>query len=151
MKTQRRKHADIRSKRYHHSCAVLIIKCFTKPSSHIVYSSLKLKPLYKELLYTIAHKMGNSSSTEVFTDSQLHQYIKEVNISASEVNIPHNVASELMYDSLQPLQSRFLSFYLSYLPGLHYDRVRARQFDGESTEHRGENRKSACLFKSMRL
>ncbi|XP_061665757.1 protein unc-13 homolog D [Syngnathoides biaculeatus] len=38
---------------------------------------LELKPLYKELLYTIAHKMGKSASTEVFTDSQLHQYIKE--------------------------------------------------------------------------
>uniref|UniRef100_A0A8C3ASA6 Unc-13 homolog D n=1 Tax=Cyclopterus lumpus TaxID=8103 RepID=A0A8C3ASA6_CYCLU len=37
----------------------------------------ELKPLYKELLYTIAHKMGKPSSTEVFTDSQLHQYIQE--------------------------------------------------------------------------
>ncbi|KAM7382119.1 hypothetical protein PAMA_012811 [Pampus argenteus] len=38
---------------------------------------LELKPLYKELLYTITHKMGKPSSTEVFTDSQLHRYIKE--------------------------------------------------------------------------
>nr|XP_061807192.1 protein unc-13 homolog D-like [Nerophis lumbriciformis] len=38
---------------------------------------LELTPLYKELLYTIAHKMGKGSSTQVFTDSQLHQYIKE--------------------------------------------------------------------------
>uniref|UniRef100_A0A7N8YBW2 Unc-13 homolog D n=1 Tax=Mastacembelus armatus TaxID=205130 RepID=A0A7N8YBW2_9TELE len=38
------------------------------------------KPLYKELLYTIAHKMGKpSTTTEVFTDSQFHEYIKEVN------------------------------------------------------------------------
>ncbi|XP_062298549.1 protein unc-13 homolog D [Scomber scombrus] len=37
----------------------------------------ELKPLYKDLLYTIAHKMGKPSSTEVFTDNQLHQYIKE--------------------------------------------------------------------------
>uniref|UniRef100_A0A7N6BIQ5 Unc-13 homolog D (C. elegans) n=1 Tax=Anabas testudineus TaxID=64144 RepID=A0A7N6BIQ5_ANATE len=29
-------------------------------------------------MYTIAHKMGKPSTTEVFTDSQLHQYIKEV-------------------------------------------------------------------------
>uniref|UniRef100_A0A7N8WNB7 Unc-13 homolog D n=1 Tax=Mastacembelus armatus TaxID=205130 RepID=A0A7N8WNB7_9TELE len=35
---------------------------------------------YKELLYTIAHKMGKpSTTTEVFTDSQFHEYIKEVN------------------------------------------------------------------------
>lgn len=39
----------------------------------------KLKPLYKELLYTITHKMGKASSDEVFTDSQLHEYVKEVN------------------------------------------------------------------------
>uniref|UniRef100_A0A8C4ILE4 Unc-13 homolog D n=1 Tax=Dicentrarchus labrax TaxID=13489 RepID=A0A8C4ILE4_DICLA len=44
----------------------------------------KLKPLYKELLYTITHKMGNPSSTEVFTDSQLHQYIKEAAISGNK-------------------------------------------------------------------
>lgn len=37
--------------------------------------------MYKELLYTIAHKLGKPSTTEVFTDSQLHQYIKEVNTS----------------------------------------------------------------------
>ncbi|XP_060883777.1 protein unc-13 homolog D [Labrus mixtus] len=37
----------------------------------------ELKPMYKELLYTIAHKMGYSSSTEVYTDGQLHQYITE--------------------------------------------------------------------------
>ncbi|XP_070707501.1 protein unc-13 homolog D [Pempheris klunzingeri] len=41
------------------------------------HKELELKPLYKELLYTIAHKMGHPSDTEVFTDSQLHQYIKE--------------------------------------------------------------------------
>ncbi|KAM6963592.1 protein unc-13 homolog D [Tautogolabrus adspersus] len=37
----------------------------------------ELKPLYKELLYTIAHKMGYSSTNKVYTDGQLHQYIKE--------------------------------------------------------------------------
>ncbi|KAM9716012.1 protein unc-13 homolog D isoform 1-T1 [Menidia menidia] len=41
------------------------------------HKELELKPLYKELLYTIAHKMGKSSSDEVFTASQLQQYIKE--------------------------------------------------------------------------
>nr|XP_020481010.1 protein unc-13 homolog D isoform X1 [Monopterus albus] len=41
------------------------------------HKELELKPLYKELLYTISHKMGKPSTTEVFTDSQLHQYIKE--------------------------------------------------------------------------
>uniref|UniRef100_A0A8C3ASU8 Unc-13 homolog D n=1 Tax=Cyclopterus lumpus TaxID=8103 RepID=A0A8C3ASU8_CYCLU len=47
----------------------------------------------KELLYTIAHKMGKPSSTEVFTDSQLHQYIQEVNTLAS--HIAHNMATVL--------------------------------------------------------
>ncbi|KAK1881404.1 Protein unc-13 like D [Dissostichus eleginoides] len=37
----------------------------------------ELKPLYKELLYTITHKMGKPSTTEIFTENQLHQYIKE--------------------------------------------------------------------------
>ncbi|XP_029954450.1 protein unc-13 homolog D [Salarias fasciatus] len=37
----------------------------------------ELKPLYKELLYTVTHKMGKPSSAEVFTDAQLHQYIRE--------------------------------------------------------------------------
>lgn len=37
----------------------------------------QLKPLYKELLYTIAHKLGKPSWAEVFTNAQLHQYIKE--------------------------------------------------------------------------
>lgn len=54
---------------------------FSQTSSYSVYSCLKLKPMYKELLYTIAHKLGKPSTAEVFTDSQLHQYIKEVNTS----------------------------------------------------------------------
>ncbi|XP_029384116.1 protein unc-13 homolog D [Echeneis naucrates] len=37
----------------------------------------ELKPLYKELLYTIAHKLGRPTCAEVFTDTQLHQYIRE--------------------------------------------------------------------------
>ncbi|XP_037547122.1 protein unc-13 homolog D [Nematolebias whitei] len=41
------------------------------------HKETELKPLYKELLYTIAHKMGKPTLAEVFTDSQLHQYIRE--------------------------------------------------------------------------
>ncbi|KAK6301817.1 hypothetical protein J4Q44_G00278700 [Coregonus suidteri] len=37
----------------------------------------ELKPLYKELLYTITHMLGKPASAEVFTDNQLHQYIRE--------------------------------------------------------------------------
>uniref|UniRef100_A0A8C7M723 Unc-13 homolog D n=1 Tax=Oncorhynchus kisutch TaxID=8019 RepID=A0A8C7M723_ONCKI len=37
----------------------------------------ELKPLYKEMLYTIIHKLGKPASAEVFTDNQLHQYIRE--------------------------------------------------------------------------
>ncbi|XP_013856659.1 protein unc-13 homolog D, partial [Austrofundulus limnaeus] len=41
------------------------------------HKEMELKPLYKELLYTIAHKMGKPTSAEVFSDSQLQQYIQE--------------------------------------------------------------------------
>ncbi|XP_035998396.1 protein unc-13 homolog D isoform X2 [Fundulus heteroclitus] len=41
------------------------------------HKEMELNPLYKELLYTIVHKMGKPASAEVFTDSQLHQYIRE--------------------------------------------------------------------------
>ncbi|XP_031609178.1 protein unc-13 homolog D [Oreochromis aureus] len=41
------------------------------------HKEMELKPLYKELLYTIAHKMGKPSSNEVFTDDQLRRYIRE--------------------------------------------------------------------------
>ncbi|XP_061611678.1 protein unc-13 homolog D isoform X6 [Phyllopteryx taeniolatus] len=51
------------------------------------FKELELKPLYKELLYTIAHKMGTSASTEDFADRQLHQYIKEaLTMTESEHN-----------------------------------------------------------------
>uniref|UniRef100_A0A667ZQK3 Unc-13 homolog D n=1 Tax=Myripristis murdjan TaxID=586833 RepID=A0A667ZQK3_9TELE len=49
------------------------------------HKELELKPLYKELLYTIAHKLGTPALAEVFTDSQLHHYIKEAfNMTDSE-------------------------------------------------------------------
>ncbi|KAJ7987859.1 hypothetical protein DPEC_G00330930 [Dallia pectoralis] len=41
------------------------------------HKAQELKPLYKELLYTITHKLGKPSSPEVFTDNQLFQYIRE--------------------------------------------------------------------------
>ncbi|CAL8304632.1 unnamed protein product [Lota lota] len=41
------------------------------------HKELELKPLYKELLYTIVHKLGRPASTENFTDGQLHSYIQE--------------------------------------------------------------------------
>ncbi|XP_056153133.1 protein unc-13 homolog D [Lampris incognitus] len=37
----------------------------------------ELKPLYKELLYTIIHKLGKVTSEEAFSDDQLHLYIQE--------------------------------------------------------------------------
>ncbi|KAJ8264152.1 hypothetical protein GJAV_G00145820 [Gymnothorax javanicus] len=37
----------------------------------------ELIPLYKELLYTIEHKLGKPVAKEEFDDSQLHQYIRE--------------------------------------------------------------------------
>uniref|UniRef100_A0A3B4WEI8 Unc-13 homolog D n=1 Tax=Seriola lalandi dorsalis TaxID=1841481 RepID=A0A3B4WEI8_SERLL len=48
------------------------------------HKELELKPLYKELLYTIAHKMGQPSSAEVFTDAQLHLYIQEQAFTMTE-------------------------------------------------------------------
>lgn len=90
--------------------------------------------MYKELLYTIAHKLGKPSTTEVFTDSQLHQYIKEVRPLHSHIyRITHNSVIVLVYDEA----------ILSCVPGFHYDRVRAQQSAGESAEHRGEKEKSA--------
>ncbi|XP_034050433.1 protein unc-13 homolog D [Thalassophryne amazonica] len=41
------------------------------------HKEMELKPLYKELLYTIAHTMGAPSSTGTFTAEQLQQNIKE--------------------------------------------------------------------------
>ncbi|XP_051926412.1 protein unc-13 homolog D isoform X2 [Hippocampus zosterae] len=61
---------------------------------------LQLNPLYKELLYTIAHKMGKSASTEAFADSQLHQYIKEaLTMTESE----HNSLMEVVQNSEPPV------------------------------------------------
>ncbi|KAI1896697.1 hypothetical protein AGOR_G00097430 [Albula goreensis] len=41
------------------------------------HKELELKPLYKELLYTIAHRLGKPVVQEVFGNSQLHEYIRE--------------------------------------------------------------------------
>uniref|UniRef100_A0A8C6SG08 Unc-13 homolog D (C. elegans) n=1 Tax=Neogobius melanostomus TaxID=47308 RepID=A0A8C6SG08_9GOBI len=41
------------------------------------HKEFELKPLYKELLYTIAHQLGKASCPEVFTQAQLHRYIQE--------------------------------------------------------------------------
>lgn len=40
--------------------------------------SLQLKPLYKELLYTITHRLGSSHTKEQYSDKQFQDYIKEV-------------------------------------------------------------------------
>eukprot|EP00064_Thunnus_orientalis_P013547 superscaffoldBa00002221_g13586 len=60
----------------------------------------QLKPLYKELLYTIAHKMGKPSSDEVFTDSQLHQYIKE---AFTMTDSEHNSMMEKVQSTESPV------------------------------------------------
>ncbi|XP_042253604.1 protein unc-13 homolog D [Thunnus maccoyii] len=60
----------------------------------------ELKPLYKELLYTIAHKMGKPSSDEVFTDSQLHQYIKE---AFTMTDSEHNSMMEKVQSTESPV------------------------------------------------
>ncbi|XP_055006280.1 protein unc-13 homolog D isoform X3 [Boleophthalmus pectinirostris] len=41
------------------------------------HKEFELKPLYKELLYTIAHQLGKASSPEVYSQAQLQQYIQE--------------------------------------------------------------------------
>lgn len=64
-------------------CDVMIFCSKLFEPTLTLFISLQLKPLYKELLYTIAHKMGRPSSVEAFTDTQLHQYIQEVNLSVS--------------------------------------------------------------------
>ncbi|XP_030630758.1 protein unc-13 homolog D [Chanos chanos] len=37
----------------------------------------ELKPLYKELLYTITHRLGKPVASKEYTESELHQYIRE--------------------------------------------------------------------------
>ncbi|XP_063075587.1 protein unc-13 homolog D [Engraulis encrasicolus] len=41
------------------------------------HKEFELKPLYKELLYTIAHRHGMPSTKEVHTDDQLYNYIQQ--------------------------------------------------------------------------
>ncbi|KAA8581100.1 hypothetical protein FQN60_002681 [Etheostoma spectabile] len=60
----------------------------------------ELKPLYKELLYTITHKMGKPTSAEVFTDSQLHQYIKEAFVMTES---EHNSLTEKVQNTEPPV------------------------------------------------
>lgn len=112
-----------------------------EPHSHHLYVHSKLKPLYKELLYTIAHKLGKPSSDEVFTDSQLHQYMQEVNISHHKHNTVHKSPMMTDYrDSHLPLRCPHRS------TGFRYDRIRAQQFDGESKECRGEKNKVGIII-----
>lgn len=123
---------------------------FSQPNSHSHYLCLKLKPLYKELLYTITHKMGNPSSTEVFTDRQLQQYIKEVkktNNSASHVTqLRYGVGVMTDYRAcvfsfaLSVLSTR-LSLWQSRSTTAWWRKYRAQRWE----------RKSACLFQWMCL
>uniref|UniRef100_A0A3B3WM14 Unc-13 homolog D (C. elegans) n=1 Tax=Poecilia mexicana TaxID=48701 RepID=A0A3B3WM14_9TELE len=64
------------------------------------HKEMELKPLYKELLYTIAHKMGKPASAEVFTDSQLHQYLKEAFTMTDE---EHNGLMEKVQNTEPPI------------------------------------------------
>ncbi|KAK7918943.1 hypothetical protein WMY93_010227 [Mugilogobius chulae] len=41
------------------------------------HKEFELKPLYKELLYTIAHRLGKASCPQEFTEAQLRRYIQE--------------------------------------------------------------------------
>ncbi|CAL9708834.1 unnamed protein product [Knipowitschia caucasica] len=41
------------------------------------HKEFELKPLYKELLYTIAHRLGKASWSEAYSEAQLQQYIQE--------------------------------------------------------------------------
>ncbi|XP_061823192.1 protein unc-13 homolog D isoform X1 [Nerophis lumbriciformis] len=64
------------------------------------HKEVELNPLYKELLYTVTHKMGKSTSAEVFTDNQLHQYIQEaLTMTESE----HEALIEKMQNAEPPV------------------------------------------------
>ncbi|RVE59203.1 hypothetical protein OJAV_G00186240 [Oryzias javanicus] len=41
------------------------------------HKEMELKPLYKELLYTVKHRMGKPSSPHVLADGQMHEYMRE--------------------------------------------------------------------------
>ncbi|XP_054623241.1 protein unc-13 homolog D isoform X1 [Dunckerocampus dactyliophorus] len=61
---------------------------------------LELYPLYKELLYTITHKMGKSTSVEAFTDNQLHEYIQE---AMTMTEPEHNTLMEKIQNAEPPV------------------------------------------------
>ncbi|MEQ2272570.1 hypothetical protein XENORESO_000765 [Xenotaenia resolanae] len=64
------------------------------------HKEMELKPLYKELLYTISHKMGKPASAEVFTDSQLHQYIQE---AFTMTEAEHGSLMEIVHNTEPPV------------------------------------------------
>ncbi|KAM8836606.1 protein unc-13 homolog D-like isoform 2-T2 [Spinachia spinachia] len=64
------------------------------------HKELELKPLYKELLYTITHSMGKPSSAEVYTESQLHQYIQE---AFPMTEAEHSSLTEWVYGTEPPV------------------------------------------------
>ncbi|XP_056626913.1 protein unc-13 homolog D [Triplophysa dalaica] len=60
----------------------------------------ELKPLYKELLYTITHRLGRSHTKEQYIDKQLQDYVKEAFSMNDE---EHKTLSEKVQSSLAPV------------------------------------------------
>ncbi|XP_055032990.2 protein unc-13 homolog D [Misgurnus anguillicaudatus] len=59
----------------------------------------ELKPLYKELLYTITHRLGKTHTKEQYSDKDLKDYIKE---AFSMTDEEHDTLSEKVQSSLAP-------------------------------------------------
>ncbi|XP_066519313.1 protein unc-13 homolog D [Hoplias malabaricus] len=66
------------------------------------HKELELKPLYKELLYTIKHRLGKTNSSTQYTDTQLQEYIKEAFRMTDD---EHKSLSEKVQSTERPIYS----------------------------------------------
>ncbi|XP_051968495.1 protein unc-13 homolog D [Xyrauchen texanus] len=63
------------------------------------HKEMELKPLYKELLYTITHRLGKTHTKEKYSAKQLQDYIRE---AFSMTEAEHESLSEKVQSSLNP-------------------------------------------------
>ncbi|KAK3529487.1 hypothetical protein QTP70_031731 [Hemibagrus guttatus] len=64
------------------------------------HKEFELKPLYKELLYTIKHRLGKPSTGTEYSSTQLRDYIKE---AFGMTDAEHKILSEKVDNAMQPV------------------------------------------------
>ncbi|XP_060750765.1 protein unc-13 homolog D [Tachysurus vachellii] len=64
------------------------------------HKEIELKPLYKELLYTIKHRLGKPSTNSVYSTTQLQDYIKE---AFGMTDAEHESLSEKVDSAVHPV------------------------------------------------